>query len=536
MSSDNVDNTLISSTINHGPADVATSSTILFDNNADTSRDQQRSDENVIPPELIQRLSARLETGLDRNDNLDDPFLTSIKKDHVYVIARKYTRDTSIVQPALMEMINQKTPQEQLGRLKGLKEEKGDEECLWVNILGIEEEIICGMTDLCGLPKSTIMDHLTLSENRHHRSHLEVHPSYMYIQLLIQDTPKSMADAPIYDMVKNVFEADKHSMSDEKSCNGSGDVDVEKMFRRGFLSVFIIPSLNILFTITHSYYDCPASRVVVRSIYVDKAIPGEVDIAANAQLLGLSMVHRTIGLSSSIVRNVDKQLRDWEDQLKIDFSSINAEEVHRLVVHLQEFKKRLKPLSLLNDKLSRHYAASRAVAAEQETDGNLVRMNCRAVIMLEQGKETLERVMEDTEDMLEKGKNLENYCFNVLSTRANDSMERLAIVTIVFLPLTFIASYFSMGFERFADLLRSPIYFWEISIPLSFAFFLIFAYSSLKRGLTRLSHFVSRFRRWMKKQTKWWKLDIILWWRRKRDRWNKNDGERKFRQEGKGQP
>nr|XP_019006392.1 uncharacterized protein I203_01717 [Kwoniella mangroviensis CBS 8507]OCF69853.1 hypothetical protein I203_01717 [Kwoniella mangroviensis CBS 8507] len=33
---------------------------------------------------------------------------------------------------------------------------------------------------------------------------------------------------------------------------------------------------------------------------------------------------------------------------------------------------------------------------------------------------------------------------NILSSRANDSMERLAIVTIVFLPLTFIASYFSM--------------------------------------------------------------------------------------------
>ncbi|WWD05950.1 hypothetical protein V865_004035 [Kwoniella europaea PYCC6329] len=536
MTSESADNNLTSSSDNHEQSDVARSSTDTSDNNDDTSRNQQCSDVNIIPPELIQRLSARLETGLDRNDNLDDPFLKSIKKDHVYVIARKYTRDTSIVQPALMEMINQKNPQDQLERLKVLKEEKEDEECLWVNILGIEEKVICGITDLCGLPKSTIMDHLTHSENRHHRSHLEIHPSYMYIQLLIQDTPKSMAETPIYDMVKNVFKADKCSMSDERSGNGNGDVDVEKMIRRGFLSVFVIPSLNILFTITHSYYDCPASRVVVRSIYVDMAIPGEVDIVANAQLLGLSMVHRTIGFCSTIVQNVDKRLSDWEDQLKIDFSSISTEEVHRLVVHLQEFKKRLKPMSQLNDKLSRHYAASRAVAAEQETDENLMRMNRKAVMMLEQGKETLGRVMEDTEDLLEKGKNLENYCFNMLSTRANDSMERLAIVTIVFLPLTFIASYFSMGFERFADLSRSPIYFWEISIPLSFAFFLIFAYSSLKRGLTRLSHVVSRFRRWMKKQTKWWKLDIILWWRRKRDRWNENDGERKFRQEGKGQP
>ncbi|KAK6905088.1 hypothetical protein I203_105907 [Kwoniella mangroviensis CBS 8507] len=81
---------------------------------------------------------------------------------------------------------------------------------------------------------------------------------------------------------------------------------------------------------------------------------------------------------------------------------------------------------------------------------------------------------------MDRCKSLEIFCFNILSSRANDSMERLAIVTIVFLPLTFIASYFSMV-KNFTVLDQKPSFFWKISVPLCIFFFLIFAYSTLKR-------------------------------------------------------
>nr|XP_019048602.1 hypothetical protein I302_02374 [Kwoniella bestiolae CBS 10118]OCF27532.1 hypothetical protein I302_02374 [Kwoniella bestiolae CBS 10118] len=413
------------------------------------------SDTCNIPPELRIQFSARLESGLDRPDKIDDPFVNSIKREHV----RVYTRDNSIVQPSLTEMVNQSTSEEQLGRLRGIMDERSVGDCLWVNVLGVEEGVINGITHL-------FITEVSLGLK-------DTHNEYIY-------TPESANQTPVYDLVKNVFKPDKICPKGGLATAAEEEVEVEKMIRRGFLSIFIVPS---------------TSRLVIRSAHLDMGVPGQMDMACNAALLGLSMVHRSVGYASS---------------------SIKPDEAHRLVVELQDFKSRIRPLQKVVVNLTKHYQSTAGYGIDGYHSSGI---SNKASLMLEQCVEALERIVEEAEELLEKSKNLETYCFNILSTRANDSMERLAIVTIVFLPLTFI------GFEQFTDLNRPPIYFWQISIPLSFTFFLIFAYSSLKRGLIRLLHLIRRLRRWTKKQTKWWKVDVELWWRRRRVGWSGKRGE-----------
>ncbi|WVW81674.1 hypothetical protein I302_103669 [Kwoniella bestiolae CBS 10118] len=453
------------------------------------------SDTCNIPPELRIQFSARLESGLDRPDKIDDPFVNSIKREHVSVVVRVYTRDNSIVQPSLTEMVNQSTSEEQLGRLRGIMDERSVGDCLWVNVLGVEEGVINGITHL-------FITEVSLGLK-------DTHNEYIY-------TPESANQTPVYDLVKNVFKPDKICPKGGLATAAEEEVEVEKMIRRGFLSIFIVPSMNVLITVTHPYYDCPASRLVIRSAHLDMGVPGQMDMACNAALLGLSMVHRSVGYASSVTRNVDKRLSDWEKRIRINPTSIKPDEAHRLVVELQDFKSRIRPLQKVVVNLTKHYQSTAGYGIDGYHSSGI---SNKASLMLEQCVEALERIVEEAEELLEKSKNLETYCFNILSTRANDSMERLAIVTIVFLPLTFI------GFEQFTDLNRPPIYFWQISIPLSFTFFLIFAYSSLKRGLIRLLHLIRRLRRWTKKQTKWWKVDVELWWRRRRVGWSGKRGE-----------
>nr|XP_019048093.1 hypothetical protein I302_01858 [Kwoniella bestiolae CBS 10118]OCF27023.1 hypothetical protein I302_01858 [Kwoniella bestiolae CBS 10118] len=91
---------------------------------------------------------------------------------------------------------------------------------------------------------------------------------------------------------------------------------------------------------------------------------------------------------------------------------------------------------------------------------------------------------------------LTDYVFNVLSFQTNESMERLSIVTVVFLPLTFIASYFGMNFEDFPEIQQSVSYFWKVALPCTIAFFVIFSFGYLRAFAETLYRKVRRWR-WM---------------------------------------
>ncbi|RXK37391.1 hypothetical protein M231_05378 [Tremella mesenterica] len=90
---------------------------------------------------------------------------------------------------------------------------------------------------------------------------------------------------------------------------------------------------------------------------------------------------------------------------------------------------------------------------------------------------------------------LTDYVFNALSFQTNASMERLSIVTVVFLPLTFIASYFGMNFDGFSELHGSVSYFWKVAIPCTLGFFITFSFSYLRTGAETLGRKLFRWQR-----------------------------------------
>jgi TRAP-type C4-dicarboxylate transport system permease small subunit len=72
----------------------------------------------------------------------------------------------------------------------------------------------------------------------------------------------------------------------------------------------------------------------------------------------------------------------------------------------------------------------------------------------------------------------------LVAATQNETMRQLTTVTLIFLPLTFLAGYFGMNFnQEYWHVLTNngPIYFWAIAIPTTVFITVMLTFSYLRR-------------------------------------------------------
>lgn len=76
-------------------------------------------------------------------------------------------------------------------------------------------------------------------------------------------------------------------------------------------------------------------------------------------------------------------------------------------------------------------------------------------------------VTEGLDGMRHACDNMIDLIFNVISAYQNESMKQLTVVTIIFLPLSFMTGYFGMNIVDFPSIHNNESYFWIVATPVS---------------------------------------------------------------------
>lgn len=200
---------------------------------------------------------------------------------------------------------------------------------------------------------------------------------------------------------------------------------------------------------------------------------------ADPSLLVQSLLDLIVDSALQIVDEYHGKILNFEQDILLKPKMSTVRHLHIISGDITLHKRTLGPVKTLIYGL-RRYDRDRcaAVVDTSKTDpvtGVPIKvtvepyMSQKAIIYLADVLDHMEHVLTCL-DMFEAiAENLVDFTFNLVSNDMSEVMRRLTLATIIFLPLSLLAGYFGMNFDRMWSILdnnHSDIVYWIIALPL----------------------------------------------------------------------
>lgn len=172
-----------------------------------------------------------------------------------------------------------------------------------------------------------------------------------------------------------------------------------------------------------------------------------------ADYLAYALIDETVDNYYLVLEEIENQIELLEDKMLVELNNLSKNDIHRLKRELLVLRKSISPLR-------------EAIANFSKTDSEFVHES--SFVFIRNLYENTIQVMDMVESYRDVLNGLQDLFITEVSFKMNKVMQLLTIISVIFIPLTFLAGIYGMNFENIPELKYKYSYFilWGVMITI----------------------------------------------------------------------